>query len=104
MTELGEHIGRLRQGRVDSAMEVERLSRQLEEVSRARTAADEEYRRRTSEVTRLGERRRLERARFEQVVVELAEVSLLPEDLSGDLSEEVAALGHRGARGDVCTA
>ena len=90
MTELGERIGRLRRGRADSAVEAERLSRQLEEVSGARAAADEEYRRRTSEVTRLGERRRLERARFEQVVVELAEVSLLPEDLSGDLSEEVA--------------
>ena len=96
MAELAERITRLRSGRLDTAVEAERLARRLEEASRSRMAADEEYLARTTERTRLDERRRLGQTRYEQIMVELAKVAFLPEESWRDYSEEVAELASAG--------
>ena len=91
LAELAAHIDSL-EGRAETPHDPESLSRRLEKVSRARAAAEEEYRSATAARTGLAERRRLERARYEQVAVELAEVSHLPEDLPETPAEEVAGI------------
>ncbi len=94
VAELENRIRRLRRGGHEAAGEAERASLRLEEVSRARVVAEEEYRSKTVALTRLGERRRLEQARFERTMVELSRVARLPQEDEGsdDLAEEVAEI------------
>jgi len=77
LDELTGQITRL-QAQAGSSDESESLARRLEEVASARAAAEEEYRSADAALTAVAERRKLEGARYEQVVVELAEVSHLP--------------------------
>ena len=100
--ELDERIVRLRPGPT-AAEDLERLSLRLAEVSKAREAAEAQHRDGTVALTRLGERRRLERARYEKVLVELSEAARLPVDFGVDHSEQVAeiataALGMMASR------
>ena len=100
-TRLGELEGRiaqLRDGRLDAAGEAERLAERLERASRDRAAAEEEFRSRITELTRLREERRLGQARHEKVVMELTKVSYLPEESSPDYSGEVAAMAGAALR------
>ena len=94
VAELENRIRGLRRGGHEAAGEAERASLRLEEVSRARVVAEEEYRSKTVALTRLGERRRLEQARFERTMVELSRVARLPQEDEGpdDLAEEVAEI------------
>ncbi len=77
LDELTEQINRMA-ARADSPEQSE-AARRLEEVSGALVAAEEKRREADAALIGLEERRKLEGARYEQVVVELAEVSLLPE-------------------------
>ena len=75
-----------------AAEDLERLSRRLAEVGKARDAAEEQRRDGTLYLTRLGERRRLERARYEKVLVELSKAARLPHDPGVDNSPQVAEI------------
>ena len=92
MVDVKGRIARLRNGRLDAAGEAQRLEERVERASRDRLAAEEVYRSRSTELTRLREERRLTQARYEKVVMELTKVSYLPEESSPDYSGEVAGL------------
>ncbi len=91
LEELTDQITRL-QARAGSSDESESLARRLDEVAGARAAAEEEYRSANAALTAVAERRKLEGARYEQVVVELAEVSHLPPTGSPGHADEVAEM------------
>ncbi len=97
LAELEDHITRL-EGRSATPDESDRLARRLEETSRARAAAEEEYRSGSAALTGLAERRRLERARYEQLAVEVAEMSRLSDGFSAGWSEEVSEIAAAALR------
>ena len=90
--ELDERIERLRQRSAAADAELARLPRRLEKVTEARRAAEEQRRDASATLNRLGERRRLESARYERVLVELSETARLPQDFGVDYSEQVAGI------------
>ena len=97
LAELGDRIVQLRQGAAvadDPAGPVRRLP----EISRARAEAEDDYRSETAALTGLAERGRLERARFERLTLELAELTRLPEAPGGGSAAEVAELAAAGLR------
>lgn len=90
--ELDERVERLRSRSAQAAAEVSRMAGRLDEVSRDRAAAEEKHRSKVIALTRLRERRRLERGRHEKVLAELSETTSLPGFFEGDCSEEVAEI------------
>ncbi|MCE2526514.1 MAG: chromosome segregation protein SMC [Actinomycetia bacterium] len=98
LVELRDRIERLQEGATEKKGEAEELAHRIEEASRAKMAAEEQNRSKTMGLTRLGERRRLQQIRLEQVMMEMSQVALLPEDLPADRSEEVADMAARALR------
>lgn len=91
LAELGDRIAQLREDAAP-ADDPSGPARRLAEVSRARVEAEDRYRSETAALTGLAERGRLERARSEQLTLELAELTHLPEAPGGGSAAEVAEL------------
>jgi chromosome segregation protein len=89
---LNGKVKRLRSGLAEEIAKAKETPRQLEEVSRDRAAAEEKHRSAAVALTRLQERQRLETARHDKVLAELAKTTAIPGLSEADWSEDVAEI------------